>query len=88
VFIGGSKIGLPPHKYAEQCAKTINLTAGGWTSKLGKIDAVIEKVAQLKLNAIDVIITDFMASSAYLGTNEDGMPIPRPKPCENNPTLL
>jgi hypothetical protein len=58
------------------------------TSKPGKIDAVIEKVAQLNLNATDVIITDFIASSAYLGTNWDGMPIPRTKTCKNNPALL
>jgi hypothetical protein len=82
-------IGLPPHMYAEQCAKTINLTAGGWTSTPGKIDAIInEKVAELNLNVTGVIVIDFMATSAYLGTNEDGMPNPLTKTCKNNPALL
>jgi hypothetical protein len=82
-----SLIGLPPHMYAEQCAKTINFTAGGWTSKPGKIDAIIdEKVAEL--NVTGVIVIDFMANSACLGTNWDGLPIPRTKTCKNNPALL
>jgi hypothetical protein len=54
VFIGGSNL--------DRIATTNVCTQSSVpTSKPGKIDAVIEKVAQLKLNATDVIITDFIA---------------------------
>jgi hypothetical protein len=56
------------------------------TSKPGKINAIIyEKVAELNLNATGVIVIDFMVNSAYLSTNEDGIPSRGQKPVKTIP---
>jgi hypothetical protein len=51
----------------------IDLTAGGWTPKTGKIKKMCETVKKkLKLTEQDTIVIDPMSNSAFLGTDDDG----------------
>jgi hypothetical protein len=54
----------------------VDLTSSSWTPKPGKIDKLCETLEKLNLTEIDTVVIDPMSNSAYLGTDEDGLPIP------------
>jgi hypothetical protein len=57
----------------------VDLTAKGWIPKSGKIDRLCETLKKLNLTEIDTVVIDSMSNTAYLGTDEDGLPIPAEK---------
>jgi hypothetical protein len=61
----------------------VDLTAKGWIPKSGKIDRLCETLKKLNLTEIDTVIIDSMSNTAYLGTDEDGLPIPAEKSIED-----
>ncbi len=56
-----------------------DLTSGGWTPKPGKIKKLCETLEKLKLTESDTVVIDPMSNSVFLGTDEDGLPIPAKK---------
>ena len=61
----------------------VDLTSRGWTPKPGKIEKLCETLEKLNLTEIDTVVIDPMSNSAYLGTDEDGLPIPAEKSDED-----
>ncbi len=61
----------------------VDLTGSGWTPKPGKIEKLCEILEKLNLTEIDTVVIDPMSNSAYLGTDEDGLPIPAEKSDED-----
>jgi hypothetical protein len=74
-------------KIAKAAAKNghmvVDLTSSGWTPKPGKIEKPCETLEKLNLTEIDTVLIDPMSNSAYLGTDEDGLPIPAEKSDED-----
>jgi hypothetical protein len=79
VFIGGSNLGRIAKAAAENGHMVVDLTAKGWIPKSGKIDKMCETLQKLKLTEIDTVVIDSMSNTAFLGTDEDGLPIPAEK---------
>jgi hypothetical protein len=52
-------------------------------SKPGKIEKLCETLEKLNLTEINTVVIDPMSNSAYLGTDEDGLPIPAEKSDED-----
>jgi hypothetical protein len=75
VFIGGSNLGRIGKAAAKKNGHMIvGLTVKGWIPKSVKIDRLCETLKKLNLTEIDS-----MSNTAYLGTDEDGLPIPAEK---------
>jgi hypothetical protein len=68
---------------AEKGHLVVDLTSSGWTPKPGKIEKLCETLEKLNLTEIDTVVIDPMSNSAYLGTDEDGLPIPAEKSDED-----
>ncbi len=68
---------------AENGHIVVDLTSSGWTPKPGKIEKLCETLEKLNLTEIDTVVIDLMSNSAYLGTDEDGLPIPAEKSDED-----
>ncbi len=68
---------------AENGHMVVNLTSSGWTPKPGKIEKLCQTLEKLNLTEIDTVVIDPMSNSAYLGTDEDGLPIPAEKSDED-----
>ncbi len=68
---------------AEKGHLVVDLTSSGWTPKPGKIEKLCETLQKLNLTEIDTVVIDPMSNSAYLGTDEDGLPIPSDKSDED-----
>jgi hypothetical protein len=79
VFIGASNLGKIAKAAAENGHMVVDLTSGGWTPKSGKIKKLCETLEKLNLTEFDTVIIDLMSNSAFLGTDEDGLPIPAEK---------
>jgi hypothetical protein len=79
VFIGASNMGKIAKAAAENGHMVVDLTSSGWTPKPGKIEKLCEILEKLNLTEIDTVVIDPMSNSAYLGTDEDGLPIPAEK---------
>jgi hypothetical protein len=76
VFIGASNMGKIAKAAAENGHMVVDLTSSGWTPKPGKIEKLCETLEKLNLTEIGTEVIDPMLNSAYLGTDEDGLPIP------------
>ncbi len=83
VFIGGSNLGRIAKAATENGHMIVDLTAKGWIPKSGKIDRLFETLKKLNLTEIDTVVIDSMSNTAYLGTDEDGLPIPAEKSVED-----
>jgi hypothetical protein len=83
VFIGASNMGRIAKAAAEKGHLVVDLTSSGWTPKPGKIEKLCETLEKLNLTEIDTVVIDPMSNSAYLGTDEDGLPIPAEKSDED-----
>ncbi len=83
VFIGGSNLGRIAKAAAENGHMIVDLTAKGWIPQSGKIDRLCETLKKLNLTEIDTVVIDSMSNTAYLGTDEDGLPIPAEKSVED-----
>ena len=83
VFIGASNMGRIAKAAAENGHMVVDLTSKGWTPKPGKIEKLCEILEKLNLTETDTVIIDPMSNSAYLGTDEDGLPIPTEKSDED-----
>jgi hypothetical protein len=83
VFIGGSNLGRIAKAAAENGHMIVDLTVKGWIPKSGKIDRLCDSLKKLNLTEIDTVVVDSMSNTAYLGTNEDGLPIPAEKSVED-----
>jgi hypothetical protein len=83
VFIGGSNLGRIAKAAAENGHMIVDLTAKGWIPKSGKIDRLCETLKKLNLTEIDTVVINSMSNTAYLGTDEDGLPIPVEKSVED-----
>ncbi len=68
---------------AEKGHLVVDLTSSGWTPKPDKIEKLWETLEKLNLTEIDTVVIDPMSNSAYLGTDEDGLPIPVDKSDED-----
>ncbi len=79
VFIVASILGKIAKAAAEYGYMVVELTSGGWTPKPGKIKNLCETLEKLKLMESDTVVIDPMSNSAFLGTDEDGLPIPAKK---------
>jgi hypothetical protein len=79
VFIGGSNLGRIAKAAAENGHMVVDLTVKGWIPRSGKIDKMCETLQKLKLTEIDTVVIDSMSNTAFLGTDEDGLPIPAEK---------
>jgi hypothetical protein len=79
VFIGASNLGKIAKAAAENGHMVVDLTTGGWNPKSGKIEKLCETLEKLNLTEFDTVIIDPMSNSAFLGTDEDGLPIPAEK---------
>jgi hypothetical protein len=83
VFIGGSNLGRIAKAAAENGHMIVDLTAKGWIPKSGKIDRLCETLKKLNLTEIDTVVIDSRSNTAYLGTDEDGLPIPAERSVED-----
>jgi hypothetical protein len=79
VFIGASNLGKIAKAAAENGHMVVDLTSGGWLPKPGKIEKTCEILEKLNLTEFDTVVIDPMSNSAFLGTDEDGLPIPAEK---------
>ncbi len=79
VFIGASNLGKIAKAAAENGHMVVDLTSGGWIPKPGKIEKTCEILEKLNLTQFDTVVIDPMSNSAFLGTDEDGLPIPAEK---------
>jgi hypothetical protein len=61
----------------------VDLTSSGWTPKPSKIEKLCETLEKLNLTEIDTVVINPMSNYAYLGTDEDGLPIPAEKSDED-----
>jgi hypothetical protein len=68
---------------AENGHMVVDLTSSGWTRKPGKIEKLCEILEKLNLTEFDTVVIDPMSNSAYVGTGEDGLPIPAEKSDED-----
>ncbi len=76
VFIVASNLGKIAKAAAENVHLVVDLTNSGWTPKPGKIEKLCETLEKLNLREFDTVVINPMSNSAYLGTDEDGLPIP------------
>jgi hypothetical protein len=83
VFIRASNMGKIAKAAAENGHMIVDLTSSGWTPKPGKIEKLCETLEKLNLTEIDTVVIDPTSNSAYLGTDEDGLPIPTEKSDED-----
>jgi hypothetical protein len=79
VFFGGSNLGRIAKAAAENGHMIVDLTVKGWIPKSGKIGKLCKTLKKLNLTEIDTVVIDFMSNTAFLGTDEDGLPIPGEK---------
>jgi hypothetical protein len=79
VFIGASNMGKIAKAAAENGHMVVDLTSSGWTPKPCKIEKLCETLEKRNLTEMDTVVIDPMSNSAYLGTAEDGLPIPDEK---------
>jgi hypothetical protein len=75
VFIGGSNFGKIAKAAVESRSAVVYLTASGWSPKQGNIKKITEVLKNLQLKPCVTIVIDAMANSAYLGTDENGLPL-------------
>ncbi len=68
---------------AENGHMVVDLTSSGWTPKPGLIEKLCETLEKLNLTEFDTVVIDPMSNSAYVGTDEDGLPIPAEKSDED-----
>ncbi len=68
---------------AEKGHMVVDLTSSGWTPKPAKIEKLCETLEKLNITEIDRVVIDPMSNSAYLGTDEDELPIPAKKSDED-----
>ncbi len=61
----------------------IDLTVRGWVPRSGKIEKLCDTLRKLNLTEKDTVVIDPMSNSAFLGTDEDGLPIPAAKSVED-----
>ena len=70
-------------KIAEEVTKlgmpNVKLTFGGWTAKPANVEKTISDLNALKIDKNDILVIDSMANAAFMGTNDDGLPIPATK---------
>ncbi len=83
VFIGASNMGRIAKAAAENGHIVVDLTSSGWTPKPGRIKKLCETLEKLNLTEFDTVVIDPMSNSAYVGTDEDGLPIPAEKSDED-----
>jgi hypothetical protein len=57
----------------------VDLTVKGWIAKSGKIGKLCETLKKLNLTENDTVVIDSMSNTAFLVTDEDGLPIPSEK---------
>ncbi len=79
VFIVGSSLSRIVKAAAKNGHMIVDLTVKGWIPKSGKIGKLCETLKKLNLTEIDTVVIDSMSNTAYLGTDEDGLPIPAEK---------
>jgi hypothetical protein len=79
VIIGGSNLGRIAKAAAENGHMIVDLTAKGWIPKSGKIGKLCETLKKLNQTGNDTLVIDSMSNTAFLGTDEDGLPIPAEK---------
>jgi hypothetical protein len=61
----------------------VDLTVKGWIPKSGNIGKLFETLKKLNLTGIDTVVIDSMSNTAFLGTDDDGLPIPAEKSDED-----
>jgi hypothetical protein len=83
VFIGASNMGRIAKAAAENGHMVVDLTSSGWTPTPGRIEKLCETLEKLNLTEFDTVVIDPMSNSAYVGTDEDGLPIPAEKSDED-----
>jgi hypothetical protein len=83
VFIGASNLGRIAKAAAENGHMIVDLTSGGWVPKPGKIEKTCEILEKLNLTEFDTVVIDPMSNSAFLGTDDDGLPTPAEKSDED-----
>ncbi len=83
VFIGGSNLGKIAKAAAENGHMIVDLSVKGWIPKSGNIGKLCEKLKKLNLTGIDTVVIDSMSNTAFLGTDDDGLPIPAEKSVED-----
>jgi hypothetical protein len=83
VFIVAFNMGKIAKAATESGHMIVDLTSSGWTPKPGKIEKLCETLEKMNLTEIDTVVIDPMSNSAYLGTDEDGLPIPVEKSDED-----
>jgi hypothetical protein len=83
VFIGASNLGKIAKVAAKNGHMVIDLTTSGWTSKSGKIEKLCKNLEKLNLTEFKTVVIDPKSNSAYLGTDEDGLPVPTAKSAED-----
>jgi hypothetical protein len=76
VFIGGSNLGRIAKAATENGHMIVDLTVKGWIPKSGKIGKLCETLKKLNLTEMDTVVLDSMSNTAFLGTDEDSLPIP------------
>jgi hypothetical protein len=79
VFIGGSSLGRIAKAAAKNGHMVVDLTVKGWIPKSGNIGKLCETLKKLNLTEIDTVVIDSMSNTAFLGTDDDGLPIPAEK---------
>jgi hypothetical protein len=79
VFIGGSNLGRIAKAAAENGHMVVDLTVKGWIPKSANIGKLCETLKKLNLTEIDTVVIDSMSNTAFLGTDDDGLPIPAEK---------
>ncbi len=79
VFIGGSNLGRIAKAAAENGHMVVDLTVKGWIPKSGNIGKLCETLKKLNLTEIDTVVIDSMSNTAFLGTDNYGLPIPAEK---------
>jgi hypothetical protein len=61
----------------------VDFTVGGWTPKSGNMENLAEKLRKLRLKTNDRMVIEPMANCAFLGTSDEGLPIPPAKSDED-----
>jgi hypothetical protein len=57
----------------------VDLTVKGWIPKSGKRGKLCKTLKKLNLTEIDTMVIDSMSNTAFLGSDDDGLPIPAEK---------
>jgi hypothetical protein len=83
VVIGGSNLGKIAKAAVESGSAVVYLTASGWSPKPGNIKKITEVLKNLQLKPCVTIVIDAMANSTYLGTDDNGLPLPSVKSAED-----